>query len=70
MLDCCLLYVLTQPSQRPRRCANDQQKCVNLSVKALKNITCWFKREFPQNFKVKNAPVNHLPQEYSPAVKT
>ena len=32
------LHVLPQPSKRPRRCANDQQKCVNLSVKALKNL--------------------------------
>ena len=64
------LHVLPQPSQRSRRCANDQQKCVNLSVKALKNKTYWFKREFLQNFKVKNAAVNHLPQKGPPAVKT
>ena len=64
------LHVLPQPSKRPRRCANDQQKCVNFSVKALKNKTYWFKREFLQNFKVKNAAVNHLPQKGPPAVKT
>ena len=67
---CFILHVLIQPSQRPQGCANDRQKFVNPRVKALKNITYRFKREFLLNFKVKNAAVNHLPQEGHPAVRT
>ena len=52
----------------PQGCASDQQKCVDSIVKALKNITFRFKRDFLQNFKVKNTAVNLLPQEgYQPS---
>ena len=67
MLDYCfILHALIQLSQRPQDpqgCASDQQKCVDSIVKALKSITFRFKRDFLQNFKVKNTAVNLLPQE-------
>ena len=52
---CFTLHVLIQPSQRPQGYANNQTKCVHSRVKALKNITYSFKREFLNNFKIKNA---------------
>ena len=67
---CFTLHVLIKSSQRPQGWANDQQKCVNSILEALKKITYEFKREFLPNFKVKNAAVNGLPQEGYPAVRT
>ena len=50
MLDYCFtVHALIQSSQRPQGCANDQQKCVNARVKALKIVNYRFKLELLQN---------------------
>ena len=55
MLDYCFtLHVLIQPSKRLQGGVNDQQNCVHSRVKK-QNINYWLKREFLQNFKVKNS---------------
>ena len=63
MLDYCFtLHVLIQPSKCLQGGANDQQKCVHSRVKK-QNITYWLKREFLQNFKVKNYAAGAHEQE-------
>ena len=51
MLDYCLtVHVLIQLSQCPQTCANDQQKCVNSRVKALKKYNLYVLSHTGQNY--------------------